>query len=73
VQAVSRALHRFLANTKADRHWPLAGVTEADETALPESEGVASELPWVALGFRWWPDRFAGIAAEIGSRHSQTR
>ncbi|HEX9174468.1 MAG TPA: IS1595 family transposase, partial [Telluria sp.] len=36
--------HRFLANTKADRLWPLGGITEADETYLLESQKGSRHL-----------------------------
>jgi transposase-like protein len=36
--------HRFLANTQSDRHWPLGGITEADETYLLESQKGSRQL-----------------------------
>jgi transposase-like protein len=36
--------HRFLANTKDDRSWPLGGITEADETYLLESQKGSRQL-----------------------------
>ena len=36
--------HRFLANTRTDRSWPLGGITEADETYLLESQKGSRRL-----------------------------
>ena len=51
--------HRFLAWTKADRHWPLGGVTEADETYLLESQKGSRRLDRA-------PRRRGGIASRRG-------
>jgi transposase-like protein len=56
--------HRFLTLAKDDRHWPLGGVTEADETYLLESQKGSRQLDRP-------PRRRGGSARRRGLSHEQ--
>jgi transposase-like protein len=56
--------HRFLTNAKTDRHWPLGGITEADETYLLESQKGSRQLDRP-------PRRRGGLARRRGLSHEQ--
>jgi transposase-like protein len=55
--------HRFLANIKTDRTWPLGGITEADETYLLESQKGSRHLDRPARR-RGGRSRWRGISHE---------
>jgi transposase-like protein len=55
--------HRFLTLAKDDRHWPLGGVTEADETYLLESQKGSRRLDRPARR-RGGPARRRGLSHE---------
>jgi transposase-like protein len=56
--------HRFLTLAKDDRHWPLGGTTEADETYLLESQKGSRQLDRP-------PRRRGGSARRRGLSHEQ--
>jgi transposase-like protein len=56
--------HRFLTLPKGDRHWPLGGITEADETYLLESQKGSRQLDRP-------PRRRGGSARRRGLSHEQ--